>query len=458
MTTSFAGTRVLIVGLGISGFSAARALAHLDAKVRVTESGDGTAVRQRAAALQKLGVEVEVGGHDLESAFADIAVVSPGIPLDAPVVAHLRREGIAIWSEIELGYRLAKGQDFIAITGTNGKTTTTGLVATMLQQAGLTAVAAGNIGTPLVEAVIETPPDGVIVAEVSSFQLATIERFKPRVAVLLNIDEDHTDWHGSVDAYAAAKERITSNQTSGDSLVFNLDDERCRAIAERADARGVPFSRSEAPEDGMGVAGTEVVWRGEPLISVADIPLAGVPGLEDTMAAAAAALESGADVRSIVRALKGYRPPSHRMELIAEAGGVRYIDDSKATNPHATLAAVEGLQDVVLIAGGRSKGIDLSRLAATVPPVVGVVAMGEAAPQVEDVFNGLAPVKRAADMQEAVALAHGMSTSGGSVLLSPGCASLDMYESYAARGEEFARAVRRLLDDEGPARSDDGNS
>jgi UDP-N-acetylmuramoylalanine--D-glutamate ligase len=450
--------RVLIVGLGVSGLSAARVLAGLDAKVRVTESSDGPQVQQRAEALRALGVEVEVGGHDLEAAFADVAVISPGIPLDAPVVAHLAGQGIAIWSEIELGFRLGRGQDFVAVTGTNGKTTTTGLLAAMLDESGVGAVAAGNIGAPLVDAVFETPPEGVIVVEVSSFQLATIDLFRPRVAVLLNIDEDHTDWHGSVAAYAAAKERITLNQTPSDALVFNFDDERCRAIATRAAARPVPFSRSHAPATGIGVADREVLWHGEPLLSVADIPLAGVPGLEDTMAAAAAALEYGADGKAIVRALKGFRAPSHRMELVTDVASVSYIDDSKATNPHATLAAVQGLSDVVLIAGGRSKGIDLSRLRSTVPPVRSVVAMGEAADEIERVFSDVVPVRRAADMTEAVELATGMSVPGGSVLLSPGCASLDMYESYAARGEEFARAVKRLLEVERPTRSDDGDS
>jgi UDP-N-acetylmuramoylalanine--D-glutamate ligase len=375
--------------------------------------------------------------------------------LDVPIVEHLRQQGVPIWSEIELGYRLTRGSDFLAVTGTNGKTTTTGLLAEMLVQGGIRAVAAGNIGAPLVDAVFEAPEDSAIVVEVSSFQLATIEQFRPRVAVLLNIDEDHTDWHGSIAAYAAAKERLTLNQTPDDALVFNFEDERCRAIATRASARPVPFSREHAPSSGIGVEGGDVVWRGEPIYPVADIPLAGSPGLDDALAASAAALEYGVDVPSIVRALKGFRAPPHRMELVAEAGGVRYIDDSKATNPHATLAAVRGLKDVVLIAGGRSKGIDLNRLGETVPPVVGVVAMGEAAAEVQSVFAGAVPVVAAPDMTEAVRLAHGMSVSGGSVLLSPGCASLDMYESYAARGEAFDRAVRELLKTQG---RDDGDT
>ena len=449
MSENLAGQRVLIVGLGVSGYSAARCLAGLDAKVAVTESGSGGVIDERAEALRGLGVEVEVGGHDLDNAFADVAVISPGIPLDVPIAERLRSQGIPIWSEIELGYRLARGCDFLAVTGTNGKTTTTGLLAQMLVEGGVRAIAAGNIGTPLVDAVFEANEGGAIVAEVSSFQLATIERFRPRVAVLLNIDEDHTDWHGSVAAYAAAKERITLNQTPEDALVFNFEDESCRAIATRASARPVPFSREHAPAAGIGVAEGEVLWHGEPIYSVADIPLAGSPGLDDALAASAAALEYGVEPRAVARALKGFRAPPHRMELVADVDGVRYVDDSKATNPHATLAAVRGLENVVLIAGGRSKGIDLSRLAETVPPVIGVVAMGEATEEVQKVFSGLVPVVAARDMTEAVGAAARMSVPGGSVLLSPGCASLDMYDSYAARGEAFDRAVRALLKADG---------
>lgn len=457
MRTSFAGLRVLVVGLGVSGYSAARALARLDAKVRVTEADDGPLIVERAEELRALGVDVEVGGHDLGQVLADIAVFSPGVPLDVPLAVLLRKQGVPIWSEVELAFRLAEC-DFLAVTGTNGKTTTTGLLAAMLVEGGVSALAAGNIGVPLVDAVFEVSPGGAIAVEVSSFQLATIDLLRPRIAVLLNIDEDHTDWHGSVAAYAAAKERLTLNQTPEDALVYNDEDPRCRAIASRSAARPVPFSRERAPAGGIGVEGEEVLWRSQRAFSTADVPLSGTAGLDDALAAAAAALEYGVEMRAVVRALKGFRAPPHRLQVIAAAGDMTYIDDSKATNPHAAVAAVRGLEHVVLIAGGRSKGIDLARLAETVPPVIGVVAMGEAAEEIESVFENLVPVRRAADMREAVRLAHAMSVPGGSVLLSPGCASLDMYESYAARGADFERAVIELLQEEGIPRRDDGIS
>ena len=393
-----------------------------------------------------MGAEVEIGGHDLDAIDADLAVVSPGIPPSADVMVALERNGVEIWSEVELAYRLARC-DFLAVTGTNGKTTTTSLLAAMLEQGGIPSAAAGNIGLPLIDAVSSIPAGGAIALEVSSFQLATIHRFRPTVAVLLNIAEDHTDWHGSMEAYGGAKARITENQGSSDVFLPNLDDEWAMRIAGSSAARIVPFSGRTQPDGGIGPVEGILRWKDTDIIATEDVPLPGASGLEDAAAAAGAALAYGIDRKAVARAIRGFRPLGHRLEVVTEVGGVTYIDDSKATNPHATLAAVRGLKDVVLIAGGRSKGIDLAPLAGTVPPVRAVVALGEAADEVERVFEGLVPVERASSMREATRLARERSVSGGSVLLSPGCASLDMYESYAARGEDFVRSVRELIDE-----------
>ena len=442
--SEFAGKRVLVVGLGVSGLSAARALLELDAKVRVTESSATPAVMKRAQQLLELGAEVETGGHDLSLIDADVAILSPGIPPSADVVQALTREGIETYSEIELAFRLA-ACDFIAVTGTNGKTTTTSLLASILQEGGIPTAAAGNIGWPLIDAISSVPAGGAIAVEVSSFQLAGIRHFRPTVAILLNVAEDHTDWHGSVDAYTRAKGRIVENQSPDDVFLPNALDMAAMSIAATAPSRVVPFSSETALDDGIGVDGSEVVWQGRSVLSTGDIPLQGRGGIEDVLAAAGAALEYGVDDRAVARAVKAFRPLAHRLEVIAESDGVTYIDDSKATNPHATVAAVRGLTDVVLIAGGRSKGIDLTPLASIVPPVIAVVALGEARDEVARVFDPLVPVERAESMDDAVRLAVARSVSGGSVLLSPGCASLDMYESYAARGEHFARAVRDII-------------
>ncbi len=441
---TFDGQRVIVVGLGASGASAARALAKQRAKVRVTEAVRSPAIEARAQELDALGVDVEVGGHDLGHLDADLAILSPGIPPSAPVVAALRAARVPVISEVELAARLARC-DLLAVTGTNGKTTTTSLLAALLEAGGISSVAAGNIGLPLIDAIDDVPPSGAIAAEVSSFQLATIETFHPRVAIVLNIAEDHTDWHGSIDDYATAKERITMNQTADDHLVLSATDARVRSIAERTSARVTFFSADPGIPADARYDGRSLIWHDKELITTDALQLSGRGGIEDALAAGAAALRYGIDPSAVVDALRGFRPLRHRLEVVEVHDDVTYIDDSKATNPHATLAALADLHDVVLIAGGRSKGIDLGVLRDTVPPVIAVVALGEATNEIVRIFDGVVPVMRASDMPDAVALAAHHAVSGGSVLLSPACASLDMYASYAERGEHFQRSVRALV-------------
>jgi UDP-N-acetylmuramoylalanine--D-glutamate ligase len=441
---SLGGQTFVVVGLGVSGFAAARALLDLGGTVRVTDAMSDAAIEARAEELRSAGAEVETGGHELAQRPADVAIVSPGIAPTSPVVRDLRTGGARVIGEIELAWTLARC-DFLAVTGTNGKSTTTALLAQILGTAGIPSAAAGNIGTPLVDVVRALPANGAVAAEVSSFQLETIERFSPRVAVVLNIAEDHTDWHGSFDAYVRAKARITECQRHEDVLVCNGEDALAMSIAAQTRARVVPFFVSHAPADGAGIENGRVLWRRSPVMEVSDVPLPGVSGLQDAIAAAAAALEYGVGPHNVVEAVRAFVPLDHRLQVIAERDGVTYIDDSKATNPHATVSAVEGLGDVVLIAGGRAKGIDLRPLGGAAPPVRAVVALGEAAAEVEQAFQGLAVTERAASMREAVARARRHARPGGSVLLSPGCASLDMYKDYAARGRDFARAVTEEL-------------
>lgn len=438
----FAGQRVIVVGLAATGFATARVLLDEGAEVVVTETASTPAIEERAERLRTGGAAVETGGHDLEKLHADLAVVSPGIPPTAPVIRALDDAAVPLISEVELAYRLADCE-FLAVTGTNGKTTTTSLLASMLERAGLDSLAAGNIGLPLVEAVGRVPHGGAIAAEVSSFQLTYIDRFRARVAVILNIAEDHMDWHGGMEPYAAAKARIFENQTPDDTTIVNRDDETVMELAMSTDARLITFSTSQRTADATFRDGS-LFWQDEHIADVSDIRLRGRAGWEDALAAVAAALSYGVDLAAARGALLAFEPLSHRIEEVAVVAGVTFIDDSKSTNPHATLTAVAGLNDVVLIAGGRSKGMDLGPLAATVPPVIAVVTLGEAAGEVMEVFGDLVPTRAAATMDEAVKLASDMSVPGGSVLLSPACASLDMYGSYAERGDAFARAVRDL--------------
>ena len=286
--------------------------------------------------------------------------------------------------------------------------------------------------------------------------IGLVVQLKPGRARYIYVAEDHTDWHGSFEEYAAAKARIVANQTADDFFLPNNEDPIAMKIAAAAASKVVPFSSLSVPAEGIGVSNGSVFFEGEEIFSVDELPLPGAAGQEDAVAAAGAALCYGIDAKVVRRALKAFRPLAHRLEVVAAAGGVTYIDDSKATNPHATLSAVRGLRDVVLIAGGRSKGIDLNPLAATVPPVTSVVALGEARAEIRAVFEGRVPVEVCDTMDEAVGRAIARSVPGGSVLLSPGCASLDMYDSYKARGEDFARSVRRHL---GTRREDgDGDS
>lgn len=440
--TSFRDRDVLVVGLGVSGRAAARALLALGARVRVTELGDDDAMRERAAELEALGAEVELGGHSFAGDPVSLAVVSPGIPPSSEALTTIARNGAEIWGEVELAYRIGECT-FLAVTGTNGKTTTTSLLAAMLAEGGERSVAGGNIGVPLVDAVSQVGPGGVVALEVSSFQLLTIHEFRAEVAVLLNIAADHLDYHGDVESYAAAKARIVENQTSSDVFVCNADDALAMKVAAQAPGRVVTFSATDPAAD-LAVAGESLAWRGTAFAPLSSLTLEGRAGVEDALAAAGAALEHGVPPDAVARALASFRPLAHRLRTVATIAGVDYVDDSKATNPHAALAALRGRRDVVLIAGGRSKGNDLSELRAGVPPVIAVVALGEAAEEVRAVFDGLVPVEVVSDMRSAVRAARARAIAGGSVLLSPGCASLDMYTSYAARGDDFARCVREI--------------
>ncbi len=439
-------TRAGVLGLGASGHAAALALADEGIDVIVSDAGSDAAVLAYAKELRDRGIEVETGGHSDALLSCDLVIVSPGIPPHARPVMDIAAAGVALWSEIELAYRLASC-DLLAVTGTNGKTTTTALLASMLSAAGIPSVAAGNIGLPLVSAVRDIPPGGAIAAEVSSFQLASIHTFRPVVAVVLNVAPDHIDWHGYFESYLAAKARIVENQRLEDVVIYNAEDPGGRGIAALSAAgRKIPFSALGPVPNGLW-ADDGLHWRDQVFAPASNNPLPGSSGLEDALAAAGAALEYGVPESAVATALANFEPLRHRLETVAVHGGIRFIDDSKATNPHAALTAVRGLDNVALIAGGRSKGIDLSVLADTVPPVAGVATLGEAAEEIERVFSPLVPVTRCDNMEQAVAAALKMIEAPGSVLLAPGCASLDMYDNYAARGDAFARAVRDLIAD-----------
>ncbi|HXF57228.1 MAG TPA: UDP-N-acetylmuramoyl-L-alanine--D-glutamate ligase [Actinomycetota bacterium] len=446
MSGAFAGERVLVVGYGASGRAAVRVLLEEGARVRVSEARPADRVEE----LPPLEVEFRAGGHrptDLEG--VSLVVLSPGVPEHAPVVRWARRARLRVWSELELGARLCR-VPYVAVTGTNGKTTTVELVAAMMREAGLRARACGNVGYPFSLAARE--PGDALAVEASSFQLRFHETLHPRVSVLLNLAPDHLDWHGSFEAYAAAKARVFLRQRpeAGDVHVGNRDDPQAAGVSRRAPCE-VRWFGWGAPRPGeVGVVEGRVVA----LVGGRELDLGRPPAPSrslalDAAAAAAAALAFGLPPEAVRRAVERFVPLPHRGTVVAEAGGVRFVDDSKATNPHAALAALEGRSDVVLVAGGLAKGVDLSPLAAAAPALRAVVAVGEAAPELERVFEGLLPVRRAGSMEEAVEAAYALAAGRGVVLLAPACASQDMFADYAERGDRFARAAAMLARGEG---------
>ena len=387
------------------------------------------------------------GAAELERlvAGADVVAPSPGIPVGHPVFAVAAAADVPVLGEVELAWR-ALDCPVVAVTGTNGKTTVTTLVAAALEASGLRALAAGNIGLPLASAV--GADVDVVVAEVSSFQLQFVDGFRPAVAVLLNLAPDHLDWHPDLASYAAAKARIWERQGPGDVAVVNADDPVIVAMAAAAPGDVVTFGLTAAAGTDWTVSGAAVRGPDGPVVDVADLPRSLPHDLANALAAAAAATAAGATVEGIRSALTGFAGLPHRLTLVGETGGVRFYDDSKATNPHAAVAAVRAFDSVVLVAGGRNKGLDLGALADVADRIRSVVAIGEAGPEVAAVFDGLRPVQSAASMDEAVRLAAAAARPGDAVVLSPGCASFDWYSSYAQRGDDFARAVRALLEED----------
>jgi UDP-N-acetylmuramoylalanine--D-glutamate ligase len=372
------------------------------------------------------------------------------VAFDAPVPRAARAAGIPVIGELELGW-LATEAEAIAITGTNGKTTTTALTGALLAQRPRPVLVAGNIGTPLAAHALTFPSDGLLVAEVSSFQLETIEAFHPRVAVVLNVTPDHLDRHGSVAAYADAKARIFMNQTAHDCAVLNADDEGARALAGRTRADVVWFSRRSALEHGVfahdGRITAKLNGHDEDIGPVSEIPLRGAHNVENVLAATACALWTGMAPDQIRSGIARFRAVAHRIELVRAVGGVRFYNDSKATNVDSTIKALESFSEpIVLIAGGKGKGQDFTPLADVARGrVVHGVVIGEDGPNIGRALASAAiPVTPAASMDEAIRTARALAAPGAVVLLSPACASFDMFDNFEHRGDVFKKLVERL--------------
>ncbi|MBV8530036.1 MAG: UDP-N-acetylmuramoyl-L-alanine--D-glutamate ligase [Candidatus Eremiobacteraeota bacterium] len=457
-----AADTVLVIGLGRSGLASIEVLSEHRVALYATDEKPSGEIAEAITTARAFGARfVEAAEIDRVVAELTCAVLSPGVPPTSAVVRRLHEANVPVFGEIELAYRLCKAP-IIAVTGTKGKSTTTALIGHLLRRCGLAVRVGGNIGNPLIKEVSGAHAGFWIVAEVSSFQLETIRAFKPRVAVLLNVAPDHLDRYHSMDEYAQAKYRISANQSLTDWFVGNLDDPRIRALHwrhgdARVQARQLWFSLKGNDRATMYLRDGVLTYApvtGDPrpvaIVPRDEIPLAGQHNVQNAMAALLAALAVGCSPASLRQAIRTFEPMPHRLQPIAEIDGVRYVDDSKSTNPASVIAALQTCDPpIVLIAGGRSKGSAFDAMGATIRErAAALITIGEAAAEIRQAAAGV-PTVTAVSMDDAVRCARRFATPGAVVLLSPGCASFDMFASAEDRGERFAAAVAALKEPAG---------
>ncbi|HEX2094382.1 MAG TPA: UDP-N-acetylmuramoyl-L-alanine--D-glutamate ligase [Longimicrobiaceae bacterium] len=453
MSRTLAGKYVGVLGLGRSGMAAARLALARGARVYASDAGDALSARETAERLRALGADAQTGGHDpAKLSRCDFIVLSPGIPPTTPVLRAPEIAGVPVVAEVEF----ASGEldsVVVAITGTNGKTTTTALISHLLTGAGKDAPAGGNIGTALSELALRDPQPEIAVVEVSSFQLAGTRAFAPRIGVLTNLAPDHLDWYADVEDYYADKARLFRNATADSAWVLNAEDTRARALIGDAPGRRYYFriaSQPPADEPGGFLAPNGVLTlRLEPgseeaLVRAEELRILGPHNVANALAASVAARLAGADAESVRRGLRSFRAPPHRLEPVEERGGVLWINDSKATNIASTRVAVRSMaRPFILLLGGRHKGEPYTELL----PDLGhrlrvVVAYGEAGEIVERDLSGHVPVERVqGSFEEVVARAAEIARPGDAVLLSPACSSFDMFRNYEERGKRFVELV-----------------
>lgn len=443
---SLQGKQVTVFGLGRSAVGAARLLLREGAVVFVTDSADRPEHARYRSALEDLGVPYETGGHSARAEEAAYAIASPGVPPDIPPLQRLRERGVSVIGELELGTRFCRSK-MIAVTGTNGKTTTTEWLRCMIAACGRTVGLAGNNDNPLSMAVLADPAPEFMVLEVSSYQLETADTFHPTAACVLNLTPDHLGRHKTMEGYAAVKNRLFARQGAGDTAVLNADDAYVSAMAVPAGVRRVEFSLRGPVRDGLWLEDGLLRGSEGQSFPVAESPLPGRHNIENALAALALMQAAGFDWESACASLKGFRGVEHRIEWVGEAQGTGYFNDSKSTNIDSLRVALESFsRPVVLIAGGRGKGSDYSVLAEGVRAhVARMITLGEDAPKLEAAFGALVPWERAESMADAVLRARRAATPETDVLLSPGCASFDLYENFEERGRDFKACVRRLV-------------
>jgi UDP-N-acetylmuramoylalanine--D-glutamate ligase len=443
------GKRALVVGLGKSGVASALFMKSHGARVTVSDTKSGDELRNEIPVLLDHGITVETGGHgDRTFRGQDLIVVSPGVPVDAPPLVQARSMGETVIGEIELAAQFLPGP-IVAITGSNGKTTTTRLTGEILTASDFSTLVGGNIGTPAISLAERAKPDTFVVLEISSFQLETIQTFRPKVAVVLNVTPDHLDRHGTFEIYTDAKARIFENQQGSDFAVLNADDPTCVAMGARTRAQVFWFSRQKEVQQGAWVRDGNIVFRDSKgqreILQVSEIPLKGAHNLENVLAAVCTGVLMGCAPQKIRQAVRDFKAVEHRLEFVATIAGVDYYNDSKATNVDATIKALESFPaNIHLILGGKDKGSDYTVLNDLIRQrVKRIYTIGAAAAKIESQVKG-AEVVHAETLENAIRKAHGAAQSGDIVLLAPACASFDQFKSYEHRGKLFKDIVRAL--------------
>ena len=448
------GKKVLVVGLGKSGLAAALFLRRRGAQVTVSDVRSAEALAKEIPALIEAGIMVESGGHGLLTfRRQDLIVVSPGVPLDTPELAQVKHFGLPVIGELELAARFLKGHA-LAVTGSNGKTTTTTLLGEILKAGGLPTLVGGNIGLPVVALIDESTEDTWSVLEVSSFQLETTVQFHPEIAVILNITPDHLDRHGSFENYCAAKERIFAAQTAGDFLVLNADNTPCAAAAARSAAKVYWFSVEHPVPQGAWLEQGSVVYRAaedaptEHVMPLRGIPLKGSHNIEYVLAAVVAARLAGVPAEIIRHAVESFQAVEHRLEYVVTHNGVQFYNDSKATNVDATAKAIAAFSGGIhLILGGKDKNSDYTLLSDLLRERVSAVyTIGSAAAKIESHLRGVVSIYSCETLDKAVASAAAAARPGEVVLLAPACSSFDQFENYEQRGKVFKQLVKDLRD------------
>lgn len=442
--------RVLVVGLGKSGVASALFLKERGARVTVSDTKSPDQLRDEIPVLLDHGIAVETGGHG-ERTFRgqDLIVVSPGVPVDASPLVQARASGEPVIGEIELAAQHLPGP-IVAITGSNGKTTTTTLTGEILSAGGLPTLVGGNIGTPAISLVAEAKPETVVVLEVSSFQLETIQTFRPKVAVVLNVTPDHLDRHRTFQAYVDAKARVFENQQSSDFALLNEDDQTCVTLGNRTRAQVFWFSRKKEVKQGTWVRDGQILFREgsgqREIMLTSEIPLKGAHNVENVLAAVCAGALMGCSAQSIRKAVRDFKAVEHRLEYVATVKGVEYYDDSKATNVDATIKALESFPaNIHLILGGKDKGSDYTVLNDLLRQrVKRVYTIGAAAQKIESHIKGTTDIVHAETLDNAVRRAAAVAQAGDIVLLAPACASFDQFQSYNHRGRVFKEVVHSL--------------